>query len=287
MKVTKYIPNGISRRVGRQALRLQKASPNLLFGAGIVGVIGGTVLACKATLKLPETLDDIQYDVNAAKSDTLSSVGHNRQMTQAYVRGSASLVKLYAPAIVVSSASIAALTKSHVTLTRRNASLTVAYAGLQKAYEDYRDRVREELGEEKELDLYHGIQTEKVKIDGKVEKQKHIDPNKLSPYARVFDNMSQEWKPDHETNLLYLRCQQNWFNDNLQARGHVFLNEVYDALDIPRTQAGQSVGWVLNDEGDNYIDFGLYTAGSSRFVNGVDNALLLDFNVDGVILGKI
>jgi hypothetical protein len=75
----------------------------------------------------------------------------------------------------------------------------------------------------------------------------------------------------------------------LQSRGHVFLNEIYDLIGVPRTQAGSVVGWV-KDHGDNYIDFGIFdgrTQEARDFVNGYERNILLDFNVDGVIYDLI
>lgn len=287
MKITKFIPNAITRKVAKEVLVLKRNSPHIFFAVGIVGVVGGTVLACKATMKVGDVLDEMKEDVEAVKNDLNGTTDYQRDLAYAYVQGTARIVKLYAPAVLVTGVSIAALTGSHVQLTKRNTTLTIAYAGLQKAYEEYRERVRQELGEEKERDIYHGVTTEKVKIDGKTVDQKTVDPNKLSPYARVFDKMSSNWQPEPEYNMLFLKAQQNYFNHLLQSRRHVFLNEVYDALDIPRTRVGQVVGWYLDGEGDDYIDFGLYRMDNARFVNGIENAILLDFNVDGLIQDKL
>ena len=92
---------------------------------------------------------------------------------------------------------------------------------------------------------------------------------------------------------MYLRRQQDWANEKLKQKGHLFLNEVYDMLGINRTRAGQVVGWIYdenNDKGDNFVDFGIYDINSERkraFVNGDERSILLDFNVDGVIYDKI
>ena len=69
------------------------------------------------------------------------------------------------------------------------------------------------------------------------------------------------------------------------------MNEVYDMLGIPRTKAGQIVGWIYDEEcpnGDNVIDFGIYESNKATrdFVNGYERTILLDFNVDGPILDK-
>ena len=88
---------------------------------------------------------------------------------------------------------------------------------------------------------------------------------------------------------MFLNGQQNFANDLLQARGHVFLNEVYDMLGIPRSQAGAVVGWV-KEFGDGYVDFGIFDGKTSQarsFVNGEERNILLDFNVAGVIYDLI
>ena len=88
---------------------------------------------------------------------------------------------------------------------------------------------------------------------------------------------------------MFLKQQQNYANEMLKSKGHLFLNEVYDMLGIPRTKAGQVVGWVYDEKnpiGDNFVDFGLYDINREavrNFVNGYERTILLDFNVDGNI----
>jgi Family of unknown function (DUF6353) len=289
------IPNNLTQKFARQLLILKKDSPNLMFGAGIVGVLTGTVLACRATLRVSNVLDVMKNDVDeVTKPHTEGTLNvfteserihPRRELASIYIRGSFEIAKVYAPAVIVTGFSVAALTGSHVTLTRRNAALTAAYAGLHKAYEEYRDRVRENLGVDKELEIYRGATTEKVK--GELKQIASVDPNKLSPYARFFDESSACWEKDPELNHLFVLCQQNYANDLLTARGHVFLNEVYDMLGIDRSSAGQVVGWVLGPEGDNYVSFSVFEPPNARFVNGWERSVLLDFNVDGVVFDKI
>ena len=287
----KFIPQALTQKCGRQVLTIQKNSPRILFVAGIVGVVGTTILACRATLKLEKTLKELETDVDSVKTkytNTGNMIGNQRRdMAVVYSKGSLKLVKLYAPAIILGGISISALTNSHITLTRRNAGLTAAYSALSASFDSYRERVRKEVGEEKEVDIYRGIVTEKMAINGKTELVRMADPNKMSPYARFFDEYNVNWEKNPEFNRLFIQCQQNYVNHLLHARGHVFLNEVYDQLGMPRSQAGQVVGWVLNQGGDNFIDFGIFEVANSGFVNGWERSILLDFNVDGVVFDKI
>lgn len=132
------------------------------------------------------------------------------------------------------------------------------------------------------------IEEESLKIDEISKDRKIIEP--VSSYAKWFNNTCMGWINNPEYNLTFLRCQQNYMNDILRKNGHVFLNDVYQALGINKTQAGQLVGWVYDEKnpvGDNYIDFGLMNKNNSDFVNGLTSDALLDFNVDGVILDRI
>jgi hypothetical protein len=293
----KLVPTSLTQGIGRSILQTKANSPHIFFAAGVVGVVATTVLACKATLKVSDTLDTIKKDMEAlgeAKTrldngdlkDEYTEVDFKKDVVFVYTRSGWELTKLYGPAIIVGTLSIAALTGSHVQLTRRNTALMAAYAIVQKAYEEYRERVREAVGEEKERDLYRGIQIEELE-DGQKALVHVGDTNKLSPYSKIFDEYSPSWQKDPELNRLFVQCQQNYANNLLQSRGHLFLNEVYDMLGIDRTRAGQVVGWVIGPDGDNYVDFGIFDCDSSRFVNGWERSLVLDFNVDGVIYDKI
>lgn len=137
------------------------------------------------------------------------------------------------------------------------------------------------------------IDGEEVKVETKTEevktkeKETHGD---VSDYARFFDEGCVGWTKDAEYNLMFLIQQQRYANDMLRVKGHLFLNDVYEMLDIPKSKAGQVVGWVYNEKnpiGYNFVDFGLNLKRNSDFINGYENVVLLDFNVDGCILDLI
>lgn len=290
----------------QQSLQLQKHAPKILFTTGIVGFVATTVLASHATLKMDTVLEEVQADLKLAKSirDETKFADYNEEeykkdITIIYARAAIDVTKLYLPAIVAGTISIAALTKSHQILTTRNAGLTAAYAALDKAYAQYRKRVQTEYGEEAERELFY-----RDASDSKLQRETSTDSQDLkdvdnfinsknigmSVYAKFFDELNVNWNKTPEYNQMFIRAQQNHANDLLHARGHVFLNEVYDMLGIERTPAGAVVGWVLSKSGDNYIDFGVFDGRDQKkrdFVNGLERSVLLDFNVDGVVYDKI
>jgi len=288
--------NGLTRSLARGVLQTKKNSPHIFFGLGLAGVVGGAVLACKSTLKLEETVDDIKQELSDVKELAEKSVkakeGYSEQdhladLGHVYIKSAVKVGKLYGPAIIVGGLGVAFLTGSHVQLTKRNTALTVTLAAVSKAYESYRSRIQEEIGTERELEVYHNVQEVETEVDGKKQTVKAAHLGDHSPYARFFDEFSTAWVRDAEMNRCFLQAQQNYANHILNSRGHVFLNDVYDGLGLERTSAGSVVGWLRDGDGDGHIDFGMYEIANARFINGLEKSILLDFNVDGVIYDKI
>lgn len=292
------IRNALTSRLGRKLLVAQKHSPQIMFAAGVVGVVATAVLASRATLKLDKVLDEhetVKFNIGDNKGRPgYSEHDAQRDMVVLHTKTALGVVKLYAPAIIVGAATIGLLTGAHVVMTKRNIALTAAYAALERGYREYRDRVIGELGEEKDAEFRFGTVEQKVEVESKDGSKKiktvtTLDPSGYSVYARYFDESCPSWSKDPEYNRLFLQCQQNYANEMLKARGHVFLNEIYDMLGMERSGQGAVVGWVLG-HGDDFVDFGIFNENHERarmFVNGLERSIRLDFNVAGLIYDKI
>lgn len=283
---------GITRAVGNTVLSAKRNSPHIYFAGGIGGILVSHFLVARATLKLEPVLDDIRDDLASVKRSDITlhgddrpvatpEVERGRELTRVYLNSALKLGKLYGPAFIVGSVSIAALSKSHIEMNRRNAALAAAYTGIAQMFDEYRERVRQEVGDDKEQDIYLGVQEHVIEEDGKRKKVAAIE-GLPSPYARMFDSYSHRWEPDPEKMRYFLQMQQNYWNQRLQTYGHVFLNEVYDSLGLERTPEGAIMGWkIASETGDGFIDFGLYEAHEgAKFLNAKDWCALLDFNVD-------
>ena len=299
------IINKATRLLSSTQYQVKKHSPEILMVAGIAGTIVGTVLACKATTKVSEIIEEKNKNIEDVhtcleeKPNEYTEEDSKKDLTIIYAQTGVKLFKLYAPAIGVMALSFASIIAGHKVLKKRNVAIAAAYAAIDRGFKQYRKNVIEEFGEGVDQQMRFGLKSKEIKKkdkDGKTVKETeyYIDPdanplNNISEYARFFDASSENFAKDPEYNMMFLRRQQDYANEMLKSRGHLFLNEVYDLLDIPRSKAGQVVGWVYdkngNTKGDNYVDFGLYRndQGTRRFVNGLEYNILLDFNVDGVI----
>jgi hypothetical protein len=295
-------------------LQLMKHSPEILVGAGIAGVVVSTVLACRATLSAQEKVEAAKeryaYIREAVAYSELPEDNplhieypdseRRQNLATATLQTGVDFVKLYGIPVALMGLSFFAILKGHGISMKRNEALAAAVTTMATGYNAYRGRVKEAYGEEAELDIFEARKTETVEEvttgkDGKEKTtSKKVKVSTLEPghsgYARFYDEASPNWQPSPELNLAYLIGTQNWANDKLRINRHLFLNEVYDMLGIPRSSEGAAVGWLLSDEGDGYVDFGIHTtetAQGRRFVNGEEVSMLLDFNVDGPIWDKI
>ena len=311
--MNKTLVTNMTRVLNRTGLKLKKHSPEILLATGVAGVVASSIMACKATLKVQDVLDEAkgQLDTihevveNPEMADKYTVEDSKKDMAIVYTQTGVKLIKLYGPSIALGIASLSCIIGSNRILNKRNVALAAAYATVDKGFKEYRERVIERFGKELDKELKYNIKAEEVEevtVDEKGNEtvtKKTIqvadldDPNKYSPYSIVFDDGNPGWDKDPELTKFYLIQQQNWANDLLKSRGHLFLNEVYDMLGAPRTKAGAQVGWIYdegNDNYDNFVDFGIFNINSRKardFINGYEKVIILDFNVDGVILDLI
>ena len=304
MKVTDVI-SGAKRSLIKAGFQVKKHSPEILVVVGVAGVVTSTVMACKATTKAGDILEEHKNQMNAIDQvvkmdrDDYTEEDHKKDTTIVYTQTAIKFVKLYSPSIMIGVLSLGCIIYSHNILTKTNAALAAAYATVDRGFKEYRGRVVERFGKELDHELRYNIKAqefEKTEVDKKgnekvVKETVNVaDPNLYSDYARFFDDGCNGWSKDPEQNLTFLKCQQAYANEKLKAKGYLFLNDVYKMLGIPATKAGQIVGWIYDEKnpiGDNFVDFGLYDMNKPvvrDFVNGYERTILLDFNVDGNIL---
>ena len=297
-----------SRAIHNVGFQLKKYSPEIMAVAGVVGMVTSAVMACKATTKASEIIDETKTSVSmihdlvadqAVPESEYSEEDSKRDLVIVYSKAAMKFAKLYGPSLIIAGLSASSILSSTNILRKRNIAIGTAYTALDRSFRTYRDRVIEKFGEDFDKELKYGTTTkviEETTVDEngneKTETKtvKIADPNNYSIYARFYDDGCAGWTKNPEYNLIFLKQQQNWANEKLKANGRLFLNEVYEMLGIPKTVIGQRVGWVYDENnpvGDNFVDFGIYDLYNEKardFVNGYERTILLDFNVDGDIL---
>lgn len=281
----------VTRLAGRAGLVLSKHAPTILTAAGTAGFIGTTILASKATLKVEETVAEetallvkVHEAHDAGKLEDKDAL-HDKVIL--YTRMTTKLAKLYAPALILGAASIVSLATGHGIMLKRNASLAAAYAAVDQAFKTYKKKVESKFGKDAVIDaLVSTAEEDLTKNELTMEAIAAVDG--VSPYGVIFDETNNNWSADEDLSMLHLKCQQQYANDILQTRGHIFLNEVYKMLGFPHTPAGAVTGWVKGN-GDDFVDFNIFegTFEGEDEKGRTVTKWALDFNVDGVMYDKI
>lgn len=303
--------------MSKMCFKFKKHSPEIFIFSGIVGTIAGAIMACKATTKLSDVLEDSKKNIEHihSKADikqvheatTHSEVSEyvpddekKRELAVVYAKTGLNILKLYGPSIFIEILSIASILSSHKILRKRYVAISAAYAAANNSLKEYRNRVVERFGSNVDKEIMYNYRTEDIEtidIDENGEKINKKSPVNISvdgiicsPHARYFDENCKNYDPNYETNLFLLNAIRNFANDKLVARGYLFLNEVYDELGIDRTPSGQLVGWMHDSESpnsDNYVDFIIHHIYEKDESGKLKQKLLIDFNIDGVVYDLI
>lgn len=291
-------------------LGIKKHSPEILVVTGIGTGIVAAIIACKQTIKANDIVavarENLQHIENAKELAANNEVEYTEEDEQADRETigkqiAIGMVKTYALPVGLGILSITCILAGHHILKKRNVALAAAYSALSTDFMNYRKRVVDKYGKDVDFMLKNGLEKQIVAnqvVDpetGEVKETKEevltYDGDKLSQYARVFDEVgSTQWTPSADHNRAFLLMEQNYFNERIRTRGYIFLNEVYERLGFRPTKAGSVVGWVYQNADYEGIDFGIFTAHTQKaaeFLEGTEPSIILDFNVQGDILSLV
>lgn len=296
--------NGSVHKIG---FELKKHSPEIFIAVGVVGTVASAVMACKATTKLNDILEESKEQIDAIHEapqkeelkDKYDEDMMRKDLALVYFQTGVKVAKLYAPAVILGTLSITSIVASNNILRKRNVALAAAYATVDKGFKEYRERVVERYGEQVDYELTHNIKTKEITetvVDEKG-KEKQVkktvevaDPNVTNDYIKYFTRSNPYWDDTPDYVELFLRSQQNYANDRLKVDKVLTLNDVYDSLGFQKTKAGMVVGWVFdenNEDGDNFIEFNVRKVYIPNEYGEEELAYAIDFNVDGNIYNKM
>lgn len=272
---------------------LKRHSPEILTGAGVIGVVASGVMLVRAGMKTPEIIGQHKADMMVFEetSSQVSSEQNRKDTYYRYAKTGGELAKIYSVPILTGVVGVSCIVGGHGQLRKRNFAYAAAYKALEETFQNYRNNVAEVLGEDAEKDIKRGVQVEEYETDkGEVKTRKSINSHLASGYSRVFDGSNSNWQGDPDYNVMFLQRNQQWANDLFQLKGYMFLNDVYERLGFEKTKAGQIVGWLNDDSGDGFVDFGISDWDKivqNAIADGIEGHILLDFNVDGPILDRL
>lgn len=283
----KIVPKSVSRLTHRSLLKINASSPTLLVVAGVVGLGASAVMAAKATRRIDPVLD--AHHKSRVEIGYVGTREQQRKIARLYMDTGWELTKIYGPAVFVGATSAISVLGGHKILRGRQLATMAAYSGLAEQFNEYRKRVVETIGEDLERSIYEGARGEwkEGEVQGEYKLQPVHDQIQADSYLRPwFDEANPNWTRDPWASKQFLTGVQSHMNNLLVLRGHLFLNEVRDALGMPRVPEGQVAGWIYGGDKDNFVDFGFLVSTNPHtiaFLNGVERTVQLNFNIDGMV----
>lgn len=294
---------------------IKAKSPEILAVAGIATSIAAIFTACKATPKISKILDKRKSELEAIEelvNDPEKAKKNNYDINTdpkkdkriINIQTAVGVAKELLVPIALETTSILCFLGSHKILKKRTVALTAACNAAVSEFKKYRKNVIERFNETVDNELLHSVKSEKIDViepdeNGKEKKVKKTvnvadDIKSDSIYSVIFDAAnSKYWSKDPWENKHFIKSVQKDANAKLIKNGYIFLNDVRKMLGLQPTIAGQVVGWIWDPEDTDRasnVDFGLFNSTDEyalRFLDGYENVVMLDFNVDGVILDDL
>ena len=230
---------------------ITKHSPEILTGIGIAGMITTTVLAVKATPKAIRLIEEAKEEKgeDLTKAETIKTCW-----------------KVYIPAAATCVASTACLIGASSVSIRRNAMLATAYKLSETAFSEYKEKVVETIGDEKEKIVREKVSEERIKKNP-ITKNEVI----MTDYGdtQFYETLSGRY---FKSDIEEIKKVVNYLNkDMLQDMfGTISLNEFYNELELERIDLGDELGWRV-DKGLIEIDF------TSKIADNGKPCIVLDY----------
>lgn len=290
-------------------LKVGKHGPEILLVTGIVGVITSAVMACAATVKAKDVVEEAKEELADLKNENEVSLipkapeEIRKEIVTVYVRAGKDLAKLYLPSLILGGLSITSIVGSNGILKKRNAELTAAYSALALAYGEYRKRMRAALGDDADEELCYDLKKKEFEVETVDENGDKtvtkttldvVEDDICSPYAVFFDRRTSQLAEESvKGNKMVLEQIEKWANIVLSARASedeplpLFWNEILDRMQVKRKPIGQLAGWRIDPDNKDIDNAVIFRTRIVKRPDGFGNyydSILVDPNVDGDVL---
>ena len=250
---------------------LCKNSPYILSGIGAASVATGAVILVKKAKKQNDFDEEIEtiYEerkqgievygaANEIPADKREKV-YRKNIVKLNIWKVGKYTRYYATPVILISGGMICMISAMLIQTKRLKALSVAYTSLATAFNDYRDKVKEKLGETEEQDLYEG--TTKDKKGNIVEVKNGNCTKNETTFSRLFgEGNSEYWTKNTRICVTILKAAESNLNVRLRSEGFVTLNQVWEELGLKPSSEGMYIGWRFKQGdpiyGSTYISLG-------------------------------
>ena len=256
--------------VNKAAKGFSKHSPLILTVGGVVGLGATAVLSYKARHKVEAIVEDVEAkrkdedriaDIKEQLTDPNVPMGDSQENLQtelAFLEENAEVINkgvvardlagALALPVTVGIASICSIALSWYIMNNRLLTVSGALATATAEHVYYKRRVADRYSQEVADELSIPVRDEKrmvtnEKTGKESEKEVPVREEMTSLEGEWFDQSSEYTVDDHSYNVAFVNSVKDKLENQFTRNGSLLLNQVYDALGLPRTKSGALMGW--------------------------------------------
>jgi uncharacterized protein DUF6353 len=201
-------------------------SPTILSAIAVGGVIATAVLAVRATPKAVKRIQELGDDgeLEVKKTEAVKATW-----------------TLYIPAGLSGMATIACIIGANQIGIRRNAALLAAYTLVDSTFREYKDKVVEQIGKEKEARVGDAIMEDRISKDPNAKEVIIIAGKDQLCYESLTGRY---FRGDIED----IRRAENEINRKIVTSDmYASQNDFYDEIGLPHVGIGDELGWSIDN----------------------------------------
>lgn len=219
--------NNLTKWLGALKVQFDKHSPSILTGIGIAGMAGAVIFAVRATPKAKEDIEAKKKELNKEKLNVGETI--------------AASWKRYIPPAITFVASAGCLIGANSANTRRNAALAAAYSLSETALAEYRDKVKEVVGETKEESIRADIARDRMAADPPKSSEIIVTGKGETNFR---ESITQRY---FKSDIEKVRKIENDLNRQMRSYNTISMNEVLYAFGCPSNhRVLNDIGWDID-----------------------------------------
>lgn len=202
-------------------------SPAILTSLGVVGTVSTAILTGKAAYEAALVLES---DINSASKNYIQTPKRKLELTW----------PLFIPASLSGISTIFVIIAANRIGTRRATAITTAYFLSEKAFEEYRQKVIETIGDKKEEKIRGGVAQDSVNAKPTSDSTILITG---SGTVLCYESYTGRY---FESSMEALRKAANNVNARVINNYYASLSDFYAEVGLPNTKISDDIGWNVD-----------------------------------------
>lgn len=224
-----------ANRIIAQTIKLlSDNAPTILTAMGVTGTVATAYLTGRASVKAHEIISEYEEQIKEGQRANLIpdfSLKEKIQVTW----------KEFIPAVGVGALTVTCIIGVNRIGMRRTAALAAAYSLTEKAFDEYKDKVKERMGESKEQRLRDDIAQDQVD-------RKPLSKNEIiltgNGDVLCYDSITGRY---FLSQMETLRRAMNDVNHQVLTQGYATLYNFFELVNLSSTPYSHEVGWNMDE----------------------------------------